>query len=151
MSAFVGPAVMRSETCAALSAVFALLLVTVAAQHRRAIRKVRRRQRVFNWITDYSMMFALGGLVVTVVGVQVDGLAMIPNLWVWIAFGFSVAGMTFMLVNIIEDNKEDHASDLIREQQKAEAEQELQRLAAHEDERPGEVWWRRLRRLRATH
>lgn len=105
-------AFMSPATCAALSAVFPLILVTMAIEHRRAIRLVRRRERLFKWIVEYSMMGALIGLVIRVIGVQIDGLATVWAIFVWVFVGFGVLGLGFMLVAIVEQDREDHADEL---------------------------------------
>ncbi|MGC5225449.1 hypothetical protein ACPW96_23030 [Micromonospora sp. DT81.3] len=60
---------MTPATCIALSALFPLLLVTIAIEHGRAIRFVRRRERIFKRIVEGSVIGSLIGLVIAVIGV----------------------------------------------------------------------------------
>jgi heme exporter protein D len=134
---------MIQETCITLSAVFPLILVTTAIEHRRAIKLVRRRERVFKTIVEYSMMGSLIGLVMTVIGVQMNGLEQVGTFFVWLFFGFGVFGLGVMLIAIVEQDRDDHAVEVRREQEAQAQEAERQRLAL-EAQRRSRSWLRRL-------
>lgn len=137
---------MSQATCIALSAVFPLLLVTMAIEHRRVIRDVRRHQRVFNWIVESGMLAALVGLVVTVTGVQTDGVDKILGFAGWAAFAWSVFVLFGYLLWIVLQDREDHAaaSEREREAQRRERDDQARlELEAIEAARRSRVWWRR--------
>jgi hypothetical protein len=134
----------------ALSSVFPLILITMALEHRRAIRVVDRRERVFKQIVEFGIMGSLIGLVTTAIGVQTNGLNFPFAVLVWFMFALGVFGLGVMLVAIVEKDRDDRADEIKREQD----EEERQRLHAMEAERRAGVWWRRRiprgRRSRAT-
>lgn len=138
-----GDPVMSQTTCIALSAVFPLILVTMAIEHRRALRFVRRREKFFERLVEYCTIGSLLGLVITVIGVQLDGLNFPATLIVWALFTISVFGLGVMLVAIIDQDRDDRADELRRERA---AEEEQQRKSIEQARRDG-VWWRR--RLRS--
>lgn len=129
-------AVMTKDTCMALSAVFPLILVTMAIEHRRALRFVQRREGFFQWIVERSTMGALAGLVMTVIGVQTNGLAMPFTVLAWFLFGFGVLGLTLVLVAIVEQDRADREAEVRR---KAEDERQAALEAARR-----KPWWRRV-------
>jgi hypothetical protein len=131
---------MTKETCIALSAVFPLILVTMAIEHRRALRFVDRREGVFKWIVEYGTMGSVIGLVMSVVGVQTNGLNLSFTIIVWALFAGGVFGLALTLVAIVEQDREDRDED----RRKEAAEHERQRLRALEVDRLNRVWWRRL-------
>jgi heme exporter protein D len=141
---------MSQATCIALSAVFPLLLVTMAIEHRRVIRDVRRHQRVFNWIVESGMLAALVGLVVTVVGVETDGIDHILGFTGWAAFAWSVFVLFGYLLWIVLQDREDHAAVIERERQETQRrerdEQARREREAIEAARRSRVWWRRFAR-----
>lgn len=143
---------MSQETCIALSAVFPLLLVTMAIEHRRVIRDVRRHQRLFNWIVESGMVAALIGLVVTVIGVQTDGIDGVLGFTGWATFVWSVFVLFGYLLWIVLQDRDDHKAAIEREEQESqqrEREEQSQRERdAIDAERRSGGWWRRLARAR---
>lgn len=97
-------------------------------------------QKVFNFIVEFAIMSALGGLVASVVGVQLNGLSSLFAVLVWVLFGSSVFVLGVILVGIVEQDREEHAAALEREKSEEER-RRLEELALKKAER---VWWKRL-------
>jgi len=131
---------MTQATCGALSAVFPLILVTLAIEHPRVLRHVQRNGPVLNNIIGYGMAASLAGLVASIIGVQIDGLPFFVSIFVWIFFGGSVLVIALVLMSIVQFEHEEHEEQLQREREAL----EHRRLAQLEAERRSRVWWRRL-------
>ncbi len=131
---------MDQDTCAALSAVFPIVLLTTAVEHHRLIQGIRRYRRVFDWIIDYGMIFGLLGLIMSIIGVHADGFDSVLSFFVWLLFGVSMLVVLLMLVGIIEQDREARAVAL----KLADDEHERQSIEAEEAQRRLNVWWRRL-------
>ncbi|MBW9121924.1 hypothetical protein JNB63_17640 [Microbacterium trichothecenolyticum] len=127
----------------------------MAIEHRRVIRDVRRHQRVFNWIVESGMLAALVGLVVTVVGVQTDGIDQILAFAGWAAFAWSVFVLFGYLLWIVLQDREDHAAAVERERQEEQRrerdEQARRDREAIETARRARVWWRLCARSSRDH
>jgi len=131
------------ETCTALSAVFPLILVTLAIEHPRVLRHVQRNGPALNTVIGYGMTASLAGLVASIIGVQIGGLPLIVAISTWAFFGGSIFVIAFVLIMIVQFEHEEHEEELRRER-----DEELQRAAvAREAHAKSRVWWRRFLRL----
>ncbi|NYE19609.1 hypothetical protein [Microbacterium immunditiarum] len=106
----------------------------MAIEHRRALRYVQRREGVFQWIVEKSTIGAVCGLVMTVIGVQTDGLALPFTVLAWFLFGLGILGLTLVLVAIVEQDRSDREEDVRRREDERRAALKATRR------RP---WWRR--------
>lgn len=139
---------MRQETCMALSAVFPLLMVTIAIEHRRVIRSIVRGQKVFDYLVEITMGAALLGLVVSIIGVQVGELAIVFAAVVWICFGVGLFGVFFILIGSVSVDRDEHDKEAARRLE----EERLAALAETSNSRRSASLWQRLRLvLRRNH
>lgn len=88
---------MSKDTCAVLTAVFPVVLLTAVVE-RRTIHINIRRQGWFRWATQAIVAACAVGLVLSVVGIQVDGLASWLGLAAWIACAAAIVGLPFTLL-----------------------------------------------------
>jgi peptidoglycan biosynthesis protein MviN/MurJ (putative lipid II flippase) len=88
---------MTEATCAVLTAIFPLVLLTVVLE-RRAIHVNIRRREWFRKVTQVTIVSALAGLLLTVLGVQWHGLNVTLSFLAWAAFAVAVGGLTFNLL-----------------------------------------------------
>ena len=89
--------VMSKDTCAVLTAVFPIVLLT-AVLERRAIHVNIRRQRWFRRATQAIVTACAVGLVLTVIGVEVGGLASLIGVVAWMTCGIAILGLPFTLL-----------------------------------------------------
>ncbi|MHC2999547.1 hypothetical protein [Microbacterium sp. HJ5] len=125
----------------ALSAVFPLLMVTIAIEHRRVIRAIVRGQRIFDNLIEITMGAALVGLVISVIGVQLGELATAFAVVVWICFGVGLFGVFFILIGSVSVDRDEHDKEVARHV-------EEMRLAAVEEENRRQrspTLWQRFR------
>lgn len=83
---------MTDNTAAVLTAVFPLVLLAFMAERRNLTMKARR-SKLFRRVASYSASAAILGLVVTVVGVQTEGLAAGWGVAAWGLFAVTIAGL----------------------------------------------------------
>lgn len=88
---------MSQDTCAVLTAIFPLVLLTVVLERRTIHIKIRRRQWFRRTVLATISASAIG-LLLTVIGVQTDGLISILGLFAWIAFAVASGGLVFSLL-----------------------------------------------------
>lgn len=83
---------MTSATAAVLTAVFPLVLLAFMSERRNLTMKARR-SRFFRRVASFSASAAILGLVISVVGVQTEGLADGWGIAGWGLFALTVAGL----------------------------------------------------------
>lgn len=88
---------MNSDTCAVLTAVFPLVLVTVVVERRTVHAKIGL-QRWYRGVIQATVGAALVGLVLSVIGVQTGGLVDAYALFAWLAGAVAIAGLAFALI-----------------------------------------------------
>lgn len=88
---------MSEATCAVLTAIFPLVLLTVVLE-RRAIHLKIRKKRWFRTMTQLTVTASLIGLVLTVIGVQLHGLDLPWSWFAWLAAAVAVFGLAFNLL-----------------------------------------------------
>lgn len=91
---------MSQDTCAVLTAIFPLVLLTVVLERRAIHIKIRRRQW-FRQAVLATISASAVGLLLTVIGVQTGGLISVLGLFAWIAFGVAVGGLVFSLLALM--------------------------------------------------
>jgi hypothetical protein len=89
--------VMSKDTCAVLTAVFPIALLTVVLE-RRSIHLNIRRQGWFRWATQTIVSACAIGLVLTIIGVQTNGLSTLGGAVAWVACGVAVIGLPLTLL-----------------------------------------------------
>ena len=89
--------VMSKETCAVLTAIFPIVLLTVVLE-RRAIHMNIRRLPWFRWVTQFIVGACAVGLPLTVLGVQFGGLKVVIGAIAWLACAIVVGGLPFTLL-----------------------------------------------------
>jgi hypothetical protein len=99
----------NAATCGVLSAVFPLVLLTVAIE-RRSVSINIRRTTWFRWIASIGVGACAIGLPMTVGGVAADGL---EGLWGWTcwaaaAISFAVLAVVAMMIIVTSEVEEDH-------------------------------------------
>ncbi|CAI9391473.1 hypothetical protein MICABA_01791 [Microbacterium sp. T2.11-28] len=80
------------STCAALTAVFPLVLLAFLSE-RRSLRRKLRRTRVYRRVNDWISMATILGLGWTLVGVQLGGLTLGPAIVAWVLTAISLVGL----------------------------------------------------------
>jgi cytochrome bd-type quinol oxidase subunit 2 len=103
--------VMSEATCAVLSAVYPLILITIVLEQRSVHLEIRRR----TWFRRATLMVvvaSLAGLALSVVGVQTGGLAPLFAAVNWVAGAVSLLGLGALLLAIIAtlEDEEDRAT-----------------------------------------
>lgn len=88
---------MSEATCAVLTAIFPLVLLTVVLE-RRAIHLNIRKKKWFRTMTQITVAASLIGLVLTVVGVQLHGLDWRLAWVAWLASAAAIVGLAFNLL-----------------------------------------------------
>lgn len=91
---------MTEATCAVLSAVYPLVLITVVLEQRSIHLEIRRR-RWFRVVTFTIVAGSLVGLVLSVVGVQLHGLGVGPGVVNWLVGLIAVGGLGFLLLSVL--------------------------------------------------
>lgn len=89
--------VMSKDTCAVLTAIFPIALLTVVLE-RRAIHLNIRRQPWFRWATQFILAASAVGLVLTVLGVQLSGLKVLFGIVAWMTCAIVVIGLPLTLL-----------------------------------------------------
>jgi hypothetical protein len=80
---------MNSETCTVLTGAFPLILIAVVADRRSILPKLRRLAWYRNlFITTIAS--CLVGLAYAVIGVQLNGLALVAAVFLWGLFGLAL-------------------------------------------------------------
>jgi cytochrome bd-type quinol oxidase subunit 2 len=107
---------MSEATCAVLSAVYPLILITIVLEQRSVHLEIRRR----TWFRRATLMVvvaSLAGLALSVVGVQTGGLAPLFAAANWVAGAVSLLGLGALLLAIIAtlEDEEDRASRIAGE------------------------------------
>ena len=88
---------MTEATCAVLSAIFPLVLVTGVLERRSAHMRIRRH-RFFRATSLTTFTSALCGTVYAVIGVQLGGFVPAAAVVIWVLFAVAVAGLTVTLL-----------------------------------------------------
>jgi len=91
---------MTADTCAVLAGVFPLALLTIVLEIRGVHFNLRRRP-LFRQASVFGMSASLIGIVMSVVGVAIDGFAFGPAVIVWILFASSMAGLITVAMGIL--------------------------------------------------
>lgn len=107
---------MSEATCAVLSAVHPLILITIVLEQRSVHLEIRRRTW-FRRATLAVVLASLVGLALSVVGVQSGGLAPVFATVNWVAGTVSLLGLGVLLLAIIAtlEDEEDRATRSARE------------------------------------
>lgn len=108
--------VMSGDTCAVLTAVFPLVLLTVVLE-RRAIHVNIRRLPWFRWVTQAIVTASAIGLALTIVGVQLDGLGALIGVFAWVASAVATLGLPFTLLAALataEEEEDDNSDAAVR-------------------------------------
>ncbi|GAA1791006.1 hypothetical protein [Agromyces lapidis] len=91
---------MTEATCAVLSAVYPLVLITVVLEQRSIDLGIRRR-RWFRAVTFTIVAGALVGLGLSVIGVQLHGLGPVAGVANWLVGLIAVGGLGFLLLSVL--------------------------------------------------
>ena len=91
---------MTEATCAVLSAVYPLVLITVVLEQRSIDLDIRRR-RWFRAVTFTIVAGSLVGLVLSVIGVQFHGLGPVAGAANWLVGLIAVGGLGFLLLSVL--------------------------------------------------
>jgi hypothetical protein len=91
---------MNANTCAVLASVFPLILITVVLEIRSVAFKLRSR-KWFQQIAALGMAFSLTGLVLSVIGVAVDGFAGLLAVWIWAVFIAAMIALMMIVMGIL--------------------------------------------------
>lgn len=107
---WLGTVVMSKDTCAVLTAIFPIVLLTVVLE-RRAIHVNIRRQPWFRWATQLIVGACAVGLPLAVLGVQFEGLRVVLGAIAWLVCAVVVFGLPFTLLAALatsemEDDRE---------------------------------------------
>lgn len=94
---WLGTVVISKDTCAVLTAIFPVVLLTVVLE-RRAIHLSIRRQPWFRWATQIIVGACAIGLPLAVLGVQFGGLTVILGVIAWMACAVVALGLPFTLL-----------------------------------------------------
>ena len=89
-----------ADTCAVLASVFPLALLTIVLEIRGVHFNLRRRP-FFRQVSVFGMSASLIGIVMSVVGVAVDGFAFASAVIVWILFVSSMASLITVAMGIL--------------------------------------------------
>lgn len=111
-------------------------MVTIAIEYREVVRHVERNGKALHTYTAYGMMFAVLGLVLSVVGVQVEGLDLPYAVVSWFVFSAALIVLITLLVWAVLFNHIEHEAVLEREQ--------AEREAAELSRRTRRRWWQLL-------
>lgn len=95
---------MTQATCAALAAIFPIILLTVAIEGR-LVTAVARRKRFYRFTVFAGLFGGLWGLILTVAGVQGGGLGAVPSFFAWLASAVAGIGLTFLLMLIMASDE----------------------------------------------
>lgn len=101
---------MSEATCAVLTAIFPLVLLTVVLE-RRAIHVNIRKKTWFRVMTQVTVTASLIGLTLTVVGVQLHGLYWRLGWVAWLAFAAAFFGLGFNLLGTAASDEAREDSD----------------------------------------
>ncbi|MFF2494904.1 hypothetical protein [Agromyces sp. NPDC058064] len=91
---------MTEATCAVLSAVYPLVLITVVLEQRSIHLSIRRR-RWFRVLTFTIVAGALIGIALSVIGVQLHGLGPVAGAANWLVGLIAVGGLGFLLLSML--------------------------------------------------
>ncbi len=80
---------MNATTCAALTAVFPLILITVLIEGR-SISSELRKSNWYTWPVGFGVVLSAAGMILTVIGVQADGLTGGADVLTWVVFAAAV-------------------------------------------------------------
>lgn len=102
---------MNEATCAALTAVFPLIMLAIVAERRYVAMKVRRL-RLFRAAQLTTLGLSLGGTATALLGVNLGGYSPLPGFGVWAITFVALAGLGFTLIAAIAtaEVEEDDAS-----------------------------------------
>jgi len=91
---------MTEATCAVLTAVYPLVLITVVLEQRSIHLNIRRRAW-FRKLTLVVVASSLVGLGASILGVQLHGMGA-DSAWLnWAAAVFALGGLTFLLLTVL--------------------------------------------------
>lgn len=90
----------NAATCAALSAVFPLILITVVLERPRVSIKIRRAPW-FRKIVMPTIAASLIGTIVSLIGVQMDGFGPVAGAFAWVVVAAAVLGLGTMALMIV--------------------------------------------------
>lgn len=102
---------MSQDTCAVLTAVFPLVLITVVLEQRSLHLNIRRRAWFRLWRV-LTTCWAIIGLVASVIGVQLEGLSGVWALFNWLLAGLAGLGLTFVLLGALATTEEEEDAEL---------------------------------------
>lgn len=105
---------MSEATCAVLTAIFPLVLLTVVLE-RRAVHINIRRTKWFRVMTQVTVTASLIGLPLTVVGVQFHGLDWRLGWVAWLTFAAAFFGLGFNLLGAAASDEAREDGDAARE------------------------------------
>ncbi len=99
---------MSEATCAVLSAIFPLILLSAVVERRGAHRRIRRH-KLTRSVTRATFTAAIGGTVYSVIGVETGGYPLAAGLVMWAFFAFAVFGLGYTLLAALatQELKED--------------------------------------------
>lgn len=109
---------MSEATCAVLSAIFPLVLVTGVLERRVPHIKIRRH-RWFRRLFLGTFAAALCGTVYAVIGVQFGGFPPVAAIVMWVLFGAAIGGLAITLLASVAtaENREDSRGKKGRKQE----------------------------------
>lgn len=105
---------MTSSASAALTAVFPLILLVLVFESR-GIMTILRKTNWYTFAVGLGSMLSLAGLLLTVIGVQSDGLLGLAAICAWAVFGISLAALLIatILVALTYDAKDGRESKIL--------------------------------------
>lgn len=87
---------MSKDVCIALTAVFPLILIIVLLDGRH-VRGTFRKKKVYDWTVAGGATCGVFGLILSVIGVQTEGLAAGLDILNWVFFAASAAALGTMV------------------------------------------------------
>lgn len=97
---------MTPDTCAALAGVFSVLLLVVPLEGR-SLRAQIREKWLFSILPAASLVCSVGGIALSVYGLNKGGLGDESFRYAWIAFGVDLAATAlFLFLLVQQDNDE---------------------------------------------
>lgn len=97
LAQWLGDTLMSNDTCAVLTAVFPIVLLT-AVLERRSIHVNIRRKGWFRWSTQAIVASSAIGLGLAIVGVQSDGLSSLFGVLAWLMCAIAIVGLPWTLI-----------------------------------------------------
>jgi hypothetical protein len=100
---------MNADTCATLAGVFSVLLLVVPLEGR-SLRAQIRRKLSFAILPSAVLVSSVGGIVLSVYGVNGGGLGDEFFRYSWIAFWIDLAATAFFLFLLVQQDSDDAAA-----------------------------------------